>query len=74
LALASIQGKVLYYLNVTYLYIFKCFDAYTFFNLSYLPLTVHWSLEKSSFPDVLVGVFGGFASIFQIYAAWQATA
>jgi hypothetical protein len=39
-----------------------------------LPLTVHWSLERSSFPDVLVGVFGGFASVFQIYAAWKATA
>jgi hypothetical protein len=42
--------------------------------ISYLPLTVHWSLEKSSFPDVLVGVFGGFASIFQIYATWQSIA
>ncbi|KAG2190575.1 hypothetical protein INT46_000562 [Mucor plumbeus] len=46
----------------------------TCINTGYLPLTVHWSLEKSSFPDVLVGVFGGFASIFQIYAAWQASA
>ncbi|CEG69821.1 hypothetical protein RMATCC62417_05825 [Rhizopus microsporus] len=46
----------------------------TCINTGYLPLTVHWSLEKSSFPDVLVGVFGGFASIFQIYAAWQSTA
>lgn len=45
-------------------------ESYT----SYLPLTVHWSLEKSSFPDVLVGVFGGFASIFQIYATWQSIA
>ncbi|KAI9029915.1 peroxisomal biogenesis factor 11 [Phycomyces nitens] len=43
-------------------------------NTGYLPLTVHWSLEKSSFPDVLVGVFGGAASIFQIYSAWKATA
>lgn len=45
-----------------------------FLNLSYLPLTIHWSLERSSFPDVLVGVFGGFASVFQIYAAWNAVA
>ncbi|KAI8989384.1 peroxisomal biogenesis factor 11 [Pilobolus umbonatus] len=43
-------------------------------NTGYLPLTVHWSLERSSFPDVLVGVFGGFASVFQIYSAWKATA
>ncbi|KAI8072178.1 peroxisomal biogenesis factor 11 [Gilbertella persicaria] len=46
----------------------------TCINTGYLPLTVHWSLERSSFPDVLVGVFGGFASIFQIYSAWKATA
>ncbi|CAO3624892.1 unnamed protein product [Mucor hiemalis] len=46
----------------------------TCINTGYLPLTVHWSLERSSFPDVLVGVFGGFASVFQIYAAWKATA
>ncbi|KAI7907064.1 peroxisomal biogenesis factor 11 [Cokeromyces recurvatus] len=46
----------------------------TCINTGYLPLTIHWSLEKSNFPDVLVGVFGGFASIFQIYSAWKATA
>ncbi|KAI9361452.1 peroxisomal biogenesis factor 11 [Pilaira anomala] len=46
----------------------------TCINTGYLPLTIHWSLEKSSFPDVLVGVFGGFASVFQIYAAWNAVA
>ncbi|KAI8084805.1 peroxisomal biogenesis factor 11 [Halteromyces radiatus] len=46
----------------------------TCINSGYLPLTVHWSLENSSFPDVLVGVCGGFASIFQIYAAWRDTA
>ncbi|KAG1470746.1 hypothetical protein G6F56_002501 [Rhizopus delemar] len=46
----------------------------TCINTGYLPLTVHWSLERSNFPDVLVGVFGGFASIFQIYSAWQSTA
>ncbi|KAG0169115.1 hypothetical protein DFQ28_003929 [Apophysomyces sp. BC1034] len=46
----------------------------TCINSGYLPLTVHWSLEKSSFPDVLVGVCGGFASIFQIYAAWKSAA
>ncbi|OBZ87780.1 Uncharacterized protein C1F12.04c [Choanephora cucurbitarum] len=46
----------------------------TCINTGYLPLTVHWSLEKSNFPDVLVGVFGGFASLFQIYSAWQSSA
>ncbi|KAI7871881.1 peroxisomal biogenesis factor 11 [Spinellus fusiger] len=40
-------------------------------NTGYLPLTVHWSLKHSNFPDVLVGVFGGFASVLQIYTAWK---
>ncbi|KAI9323679.1 peroxisomal biogenesis factor 11 [Dichotomocladium elegans] len=46
----------------------------TMINSGYLPLTVHWSLEQGLIPDVLVGLFGGFASIFQIYAAWRDTA
>ncbi|SAM01921.1 hypothetical protein [Absidia glauca] len=46
----------------------------TCINSGYLPLTVHWSLENSTFPDVMVGVCGGFAAIFQIYAAWRDTA
>ncbi|CAO3680643.1 unnamed protein product [Umbelopsis ramanniana] len=45
----------------------------TVINTGYLPLTVHWSLENSSFPDVLVGLFGGIAAVCQVYAAWQAT-
>ncbi|CAO3625962.1 unnamed protein product [Cunninghamella blakesleeana] len=43
----------------------------TCINSGYLPLTIHWSIENSTFPDVLVGVCGGFASLFQIYAAWK---
>ncbi|KAG2224459.1 hypothetical protein INT45_010525 [Circinella minor] len=46
----------------------------TLINSGYLPLTVHWSLEKGLISDVLVGVFGGFTSILQVYAAWCATA
>ncbi|KAI8145604.1 peroxisomal biogenesis factor 11 [Fennellomyces sp. T-0311] len=46
----------------------------TMINSGYLPLTVHWSLEKGLISDVWVGLFGGFASIFQIYAAWRDTA
>ncbi|KAG2187481.1 hypothetical protein INT44_005170 [Umbelopsis vinacea] len=45
----------------------------TVINTGYLPLTVHWSLENSTFPDVLVGLFGGIAAVCQVYAAWQAT-
>ncbi|KAI8065687.1 peroxisomal biogenesis factor 11 [Gongronella butleri] len=43
-------------------------------NSGYFPLTVHWSIENSGFPDVMVGVCGGFASLLQIYAAWRDTA
>lgn len=45
----------------------------TIINTGYLPLTVHWSLEKSSFPDVGVGMFGGVAAIAQFYVAWKST-
>jgi hypothetical protein len=46
----------------------------TIINTAYLPLTVHWSLENSSFPDVGVGIFGTIAALAQFYVAWQATA
>ncbi|KAI9591128.1 peroxisomal biogenesis factor 11 [Syncephalis fuscata] len=42
-------------------------------NTSYLPLTVHWSLESSSFPDIGVGIFGTIAAIAQFYTSWKAT-
>lgn len=45
----------------------------TIINTGYLPLTVHWSLEKSSFPDVGVGMFGGIAAVAQFYVAWKST-
>ncbi|KAG0349886.1 hypothetical protein BG005_010579 [Podila minutissima] len=45
----------------------------TIINTGYLPLTVHWSLENSSFPDVGVGMFGGVAALAQFYVAWKST-
>lgn len=45
----------------------------TIINTGYLPLTVHWSLEKSSFPDVGVGMFGGVAALAQFYVAWKSS-
>ncbi|KAF9549420.1 hypothetical protein EC957_003809 [Mortierella hygrophila] len=45
----------------------------TIINTGYLPLTVHWSLEKSSFPDVGVGMFGGIAAAAQFYVAWKSS-
>ncbi|KAJ3020916.1 hypothetical protein HKX48_009520 [Thoreauomyces humboldtii] len=40
-------------------------------NAAYFPLTLHWSLERSSFPDVAVGVCGTVAAVTQFYTAWQ---
>jgi hypothetical protein len=41
-------------------------------NAAYFPLTIHWSLEQSSFPDVAVGVCGTIAAIAQVHLAWRA--
>lgn len=40
-------------------------------NTAYFPLTVHWSLESSSFPDVAVGFCGTVAAVAQMYTAWK---
>lgn len=43
-------------------------------NMSYLPLTVHWSLEKGLFTnEVLVGLFGTMAGIFSVRSGWAAS-
>ena len=43
-------------------------------NTAYAPLTIHWSLENSRFPDVGVGLCGTVAAVAQFYTAWKATA
>ncbi|KAJ1965578.1 hypothetical protein GGI12_000676 [Dipsacomyces acuminosporus] len=43
-------------------------------NACYFPLTLHWSIRGSTFPDVAVGVFGSIAAIAQAYNVWQSTA
>ncbi|KAJ8455587.1 hypothetical protein ONZ45_g18899 [Pleurotus djamor] len=44
-------------------------------NLGYLPLTVHWSLEKGLFKNEFwVGVFGLVAGLASFRAGWKATA
>ncbi|KAI8817611.1 peroxisomal biogenesis factor 11 [Fimicolochytrium jonesii] len=40
-------------------------------NAAYFPLTIHWSLESSSFPDVGVGICGTIAAVAQFYTAWK---
>ncbi|CAG8540381.1 13541_t:CDS:2 [Ambispora leptoticha] len=42
-------------------------------NVGYLPLTLHWSIENSSFPDIGVGIFGTLAAIYQFIAVWKST-
>ncbi|CAG8541883.1 16932_t:CDS:2 [Cetraspora pellucida] len=44
----------------------------TLINMGYLPLTLHWSVENSSFPEIGVGVFGTLASAFELSKAWKA--
>jgi len=44
-------------------------------NIGYLPLTIHWSLEKGLFSnDVWVGLFGLMAALASFRSGWQATA
>jgi hypothetical protein len=50
----------------------KDWTVATMINTAYFPLTVHWSLETSSFPDVGVGFFGTIAALLQWKAAWRA--
>ena len=40
-------------------------------NLAYFPLTLHWSVEKSYFPDLGVGICGTIAAVTQIHIAWN---
>ncbi|CAG8798176.1 45731_t:CDS:2, partial [Gigaspora margarita] len=45
----------------------------TLINVGYFPLTLHWSIENSRFPDVGVGVFGTLAAFYELSHAWRAT-
>ncbi|KAI8133120.1 hypothetical protein DUD61_003232 [Geotrichum candidum] len=44
---------------------------YLVINLSYLPLTVHWSLEKGCLNDWTVGLLGATAAAASIYPRWK---
>jgi hypothetical protein len=44
----------------------------TIINAAYFPLTLHWSMETSSLPDVGVGIFGSIAAVAQLITAWKA--
>ncbi|CAG8478316.1 10065_t:CDS:2 [Diversispora eburnea] len=45
----------------------------TISSIGYLPLTVHWSIENSTFPEIGVGIFGTLAAFFQLTGAWKGT-
>ncbi|KAJ3266816.1 hypothetical protein HDU77_010197 [Chytriomyces hyalinus] len=45
----------------------------TIINTAYLPLTLHWSVEKSVFPEMGVGICGSVAAVAQMYSAWKST-
>jgi hypothetical protein len=42
-------------------------------NTAYFPMTIHWSLENSSFPELGVGLCGTVAAVAQLYSAWKST-
>ncbi|TPX33198.1 hypothetical protein SmJEL517_g03858 [Synchytrium microbalum] len=42
-------------------------------NAAYFPLTIHWSVEASPFPEIGVGICGTVAALAQIYTAWIAS-
>lgn len=50
---------------------YKALALNTVVNAAHLPLTVHWSLENSGFPDVGVGFFGTIAAAVQFYNTWK---
>ncbi|CAG8845456.1 37061_t:CDS:2, partial [Racocetra persica] len=45
----------------------------TLINVGYFPLTIHWSLENSKFPEVGVGIFGTLAAAYELSKAWKDT-
>ncbi|KAJ1902143.1 hypothetical protein LPJ66_000232 [Kickxella alabastrina] len=42
-------------------------------NACYFPLTLHWSIRGSRFPDVAVGVCGTIAAAAQAYTTWKSS-
>ncbi|KAJ2006658.1 regulation of peroxisome size [Coemansia thaxteri] len=52
----------------------KSWKTQLLINACYFPLTLHWSIRGSTFPDVAVGVCGTVAAVAQAYNVWKATA
>ncbi|KAJ3065444.1 hypothetical protein HDU98_011200 [Podochytrium sp. JEL0797] len=40
-------------------------------NAAYFPMTLHWSVEESVFPEMGVAVCGSVAAVAQVYSAWK---
>lgn len=43
-------------------------------NMGWLPLTIHWSIERGFLPDIAVGLLGTMACCAGIRRGWRATA
>ncbi|KAJ3286986.1 hypothetical protein HDU79_006047 [Rhizoclosmatium sp. JEL0117] len=43
----------------------------TLINTAYFPLTLHWSVEQSWFPEMGVGICGSVAAVAQMWSAWK---
>ncbi|KAJ2789619.1 hypothetical protein GGI18_002295 [Coemansia linderi] len=52
----------------------KSWKTQLIINACYFPLTLHWSIRGSTFPDVAVGVCGTVAAVAQACNVWKATA
>ncbi|KAJ2898798.1 hypothetical protein IWW38_001229 [Coemansia aciculifera] len=52
----------------------KSWKTQLLINACYFPLTLHWSIRGSTFPDVAVGVCGTIAAVAQACNVWKATA
>ncbi|KAJ2493972.1 hypothetical protein IWW37_000050 [Coemansia sp. RSA 2050] len=52
----------------------KSWKTQLLINACYFPLTLHWSIRGSTFPDVAVGVCGTVAAVAQACNVWKATA
>ncbi|CAJ0641759.1 1574_t:CDS:2 [Entrophospora sp. SA101] len=42
-----------------------------FTNIGYFPLTLHWSIPNSIFPEIGEGIFGTIAAYYELSGAWK---
>nr|CAG8518390.1 14137_t:CDS:2 [Entrophospora candida]CAG8620937.1 4784_t:CDS:2 [Entrophospora candida] len=42
-----------------------------FTNIGYFPLTLHWSIPNSIFPEIGEGIFGTIAAYYELSGVWK---